>query len=137
MVNNVVKFSILVIGLIIFAGGTVHGQLLGTACEPYGSISIKGEPAADNLPVVAYINGVEFARCLTLGGQYALLIVRDNPDTQEKEGWAANDIITVKVNGTEAGPSFTADEGRVRHDLSILTLSIRLDTWGKIKALFK
>lgn len=137
MGSNLFKFSILVIGLIILTGGAAHGQLLGTACEPYGSISIKGEPAADNLPVVAYIDGQEFARSLTLGGQYALLIARDNPDTQEKEGWAEDDIITIKVNGTEAGPSITAEQGRVRHDLTILTLSIKLDTWGKIKALFK
>jgi hypothetical protein len=112
-------------------------DLLGTACEPYGSISIHGEPAADNLPVVAYINGVEFGRCLTLGGQYQLYIAKDNLETPEKDGWDTGDIIMIKISGNLANPSLTAIPGRSRVDLSVNTLSVRLDTWGKIKALFK
>lgn len=132
-----VKIFLLIAVIFVLLPAIAQGQLLGTACEPYGSISIKGEPAADNLPVIAYINSQEFARCQTLGGQYALVIARDNPDTREKEGWAEDDVVIIKINGTEAGPSFAAEQGRVRHDLSVTVLSIRLDTWGKIKALFK
>ncbi len=114
-----------------------YGQLLGTACEPYGSISIKGEPAADNIPVVAYIDNQEMASCLTVGGQYSLIIVKDDPDTPEKEGWVEGDVIEIMVNGTMANPSFAASAGRMRIDLTLNSLSVRLDTWGKIKALFR
>jgi hypothetical protein len=124
---------------ILLANVAVFGQveLLGTACEPYGSISIHGEPAADNLPVVAYINGVEFGRCLTLGGQYQLFIAKDNIETPDKDGWDSGDIILIKISGNLANPSLNASPGRTRVDLAVNTLSVRLDTWGKIKALFK
>ena len=130
--------TLIFIAAFIAIGAVVsNAQILTTSCEPYGSVSISGEPAADNLPVVAYINGQEHAKCFTVGGQYSLVIVRDNPDTGEKEGWAEGDIILIKINGTEATPSLLAQMGRIRLDLSITTLSVKLDTWGKIKALFK
>lgn len=124
--------------IFILLGTTVsYCQLLGTACEPYGSISIRGEPAADNMPVVAYIDNHEMASCLTIGGQYSLVIAKDNPDTPEKDGWAEGDIIMIMVNSTIANPSFAASAGRMRIDLTLNSLGVRLDTWGKIKALFK
>ena len=89
------------------------------------------------MPVVAYINGLEFARCMTHGGQYSLYIEKDNPDTPEKEGWADGDNIVIHGNSYEANPTFPASAGRVRKDLSINTLDVQLNTWGKIKALFK
>lgn len=130
-------FGILSFILVINVAAFAQVDLLGTACEPYGSISIHNEPAADNLPVVAYINGVEFARCLTLGGQYQLYIPKDNTDTPEKDGWDYGDIIIIKISGNQANPSLAASPGRSRVDLAVNTLSVRLDTWGKIKALFK
>ncbi|NLI16535.1 MAG: hypothetical protein GX409_09650 [candidate division Zixibacteria bacterium] len=132
-----IRFGIALFTLIISAAAFAQVDLLGTACEPYGSVSIHNEPAADNLLVVAYINGVEFARCLTLGGQYQLYIPKDNQDTPEKDGWNYGDIIIIKINGNQANPSVAASPGRSRVDLSVNTLSVRLDTWGKIKALFR
>ena len=137
MFNGVLKNLLLVTLLTVLMSGVSYGQLLGTACEPYGSISISGEPAADNLPVVAYISGQEFARCLTIGGQYSLFIPIDDADTPEKEGWADGDRIEISVNGTAASPSFYAQQGRIRQDIILTALNVRLDTWGKIKALFK
>jgi hypothetical protein len=128
-----VSFFVLIISVAAFA----QLDLLGTASEPYGSIAIRNVPAADNLPVVAYINGAEFGRCLTLGGQYQLYIAKDNPDTPAKDGWEAGDVIVIKVGGNPANPSLAAAPGRSRVDLTVNTLSVRLDTWGKIKALFK
>ncbi len=134
---NVKNISVAFLLLTILAAGAVAQELLGTACEPYGSVTMRGEPAADNLPVVAYIDGVEMARGATLGGQYLLLIPKDNPETTEKDGWAEGDVIIIKVNGNHANPAFAAVAGRIRVDLSISALDVRLDTWGKIKALFK
>jgi hypothetical protein len=128
-----VIFFVLTFSLIAFA----QTDLLGTAFEPYGSVSIHSEPAADNLLLIAYIDGVEMARCQTLGGQYQLFIMKDDPDTQQKEGWATGDVIVVKVNGSQANPSLAAAPGRTRIDLVVSALSVRMDTWGKIKALFK
>ena len=131
--------KILVILLVIMTGlvPVAFTQTLGTDCEPYGSISQKGQPVENNLPVVAYINNQPMARCLTNGGQYSLVIPLDNPDTPEKDGWSAGDIITIRVNGSETYPSLTASPGRIRHDLQVSTLDVQLDTWGKIKALFQ
>ncbi len=137
MANGTLKIWVLVAIAVLASSAVSNGQLLGTACEPYGSISISGEPATDNLPVVGYINGFEFARCQTDNGQYSLFIPMDNPDTPEKEGWSGGDKIDIKVNGTLASPSFYAQAGRIRQDFTITALSIKLDTWGKIKALFK
>ena len=135
--RTTVSFAIIIGFWAIFSATSTQAQLLGTACEPYGSVTIRNEPATDNLPVVAFIEGVEMARCLTLGGQYLLSIAKDNPETPSKEGWAAGDIIAIRVNGNLANPSFAASSGRARVDLLVSALSIRLDTWGKIKALFK
>jgi hypothetical protein len=137
MGKNTFKTLILIGGIFILMSFAARAQVLGTACEPYGSISISDEPAADNLPVVAYIDGEEFARCLTLGGQYSLIVPMDNPDTAEKDGWEEGDNILIKVNGSETAPLIEAQQGRIRHDIVIHTLSVRLDTWGKIKALFR
>jgi len=137
MVKGTLKISALAFMLVLASSTVSNGQLLGTACEPYGSIAISGEPATDNLAVIGYINGQEYDRCLTLGGQYSLLIPMDDPDTPEKEGWSSGDKIDIKVNGTLASPSFYAQAGRIRQDFAITALSIKLDTWGKIKALFK
>jgi len=137
MCNTQFKIFVQVLLFVLISAVLSYGQLLGTACEPYGSISIKDEPAVDNLPVIAYINGQEMARCMTSGGQYSLYIIQDDPETPEKEGWSDGDIIVIHVNGVEANPSFPAQMGRVRKDLNVSTLDVRLDTWGKIKALFK
>jgi hypothetical protein len=131
------KIAISVALFIISLSVLSQAQLLGTACEPYGSVTIRNEPAADNLPVIAYINNIEVARCQTLGGQYLLSIAKDNPDTPERDGWVAGDVISIRINGTLANPSLAASPGRVIVDLTVSTLSVRLDTWGKIKALFK
>jgi hypothetical protein len=132
--------KITIIGVACFAvliTALASAQLLGTACEPYGSVTVRNEPASDNIPVVAYINGQEVSRCQTLGGQYLLSITKDDPDTPEKDGWVAGDIIIIRVNGNVANPSLAAAPGRLRLDLVVGTLDVRLDTWGKIKALFK
>ena len=137
MINGTLKIVAFGFLLVLVSSAVSYGQLLGTACEPYGSIAISGEPATGNLPVIGYINSQEVARCLTKDGQYYLSIPMDNPDTPEKEGWSSGDRIDVKVNGTLASPSFYAQAGRIRQDFAITALSIKLDTWGKIKALFK
>jgi hypothetical protein len=137
MSNRQVKILVQALMLVLLSVVASYGQLLGTACEPYGSVSIRNEPAADNVPVVAFIDGREVARCLTYGGQYSLFIALDDPDTPEKEGWADGDNIVIQVSGIEAYPSFKAQQGRIRVDLTVNTLGIKLDTWGKIKALFK
>ena len=137
MCKSTLKILIQISILILFSAAASYGQLLGTACEPYGSVSIKNEPAADNVPVVAFINNSEIARCLTQDGQYSLFIAKDNPDTPEKDGWVEGENIVIKINGIEANPSFEAQSGRIRIDLSVNTSGIKLDTWGKIKALFK
>jgi len=132
------KLIFLTLSIIIALTFSADAQfILSTDCEPYGSISIRNEPAADNLPVVAFINGSEVASCLTNGGQYSMIIPMDDPETPEVDGWQAGNNIVIKISGIEATPSFSAQSGRLRKDLSITTLDVTLDTWGKIKALFK
>ncbi len=66
-----------------------------------------------------------------------MAIPKDDPATAKKEGWAEGDIITIKVGGYTALPSFKAFAGSQRRDLRVPTLGVELSTWGKIKALFK
>ncbi len=110
---------------------------LGTACEPYGSVTIKGVPAADGMLVIAYVGDIELERGETEAGQYSLYIDLDDPDTPQREGYQPGDIISIRVNGNPAGPAFEAFAGRFRRDIEVTTLDIRLETWGRIKALFR
>ena len=112
-------------------------QELTWYCRPYGTIEYRGDLAPDGLEVVAFIEGEEFASCLTKDGGYSLLIPKDDPITSKTEGWSEGDIITIKVNGFLANPRFPAFEGMQQKNLSVSTLDVKLTTWGKIKALFR
>jgi hypothetical protein len=117
---------------------TAHSQEpLSVACEPYGSVTINGAPASDNMLVIAYVGDIELARTSTEGGQYSLLIDLDDPDTPQREGYQPGDIINIRVNGNPATPAFEAFAGRHRRDIEVVSLGVRLETWGRIKALFK
>lgn len=112
-------------------------QPLSVACEPYGSVTINGSPASDNMIVIAYVDDIELIRGVIEGGQYSLLINLDDPDTPQREGYQPGDIINIRINGNPATPAFEAFAGRQRRDIEVVTLGIRLETWGRIKALFK
>jgi hypothetical protein len=130
--------SLLSLLLALFLAHPALAQVdLGTACEPYGSVTIDGQPAANNLLVVAYVGDIELARTLTQGGQYSLFIPKDDLDTPQREGYRDGEVITIRVNGSSAVPAFEAFAGRQRRDVEVTSLSIRTETWGRIKALFK
>jgi hypothetical protein len=112
-------------------------QPLSVACEPYGSVTINGSPASDNMLVIAYVGDIELARTSTEGGQYSLMINLDDPNTPQREGYQPGDIINVRINGNPATPAFEAFAGSHRRDLEVITLGVTLETWGRIKALFK
>jgi hypothetical protein len=120
---------------ILLAISTAYA-LLGE-CQPYGDIIYNDRPVEDGLSVQALIGDRVYARSTTAGGGYSIVIPQDNRDTPEKDGWAAGDLITIKINDRVATPVFEAFVGCQRHDLRITTLGVKLDTWGKIKALFK
>ena len=134
-----------IFGLIILAGFLSAAipdiadaqEPLSVNCEPYGSVTINGSPATDNMLVIAYVGDVELARTTTTGGQYSLIIGLDNPDTPQREGYQPGDIINMRVNGNPANPAFEAFAGRHRRDLEVISLGITIETWGRIKALFK
>jgi hypothetical protein len=77
------------------------------------------------------------ARTHTYNGLYSLYIPKDDDNTPNRDGYRDGDVISIRVNGTPASPSFEAFAGRQRRDLSMSSLAIRLETWGRIKALFK
>ncbi len=127
-----------ILAILLLPASAVWAQVtLGTACEPYGSITIEGQPAANNLVVIAYVGEIELARTHTYNGLYSLYIPKDDEGTPARDGYRDGDVITIRVNGTPASPSFEAFAGRQRRDLSMSSLAIRLETWGRIKALFK
>jgi hypothetical protein len=110
---------------------------LSVNCEPYGSVTINGSPATDNMLVIAYVGDIELARTSTEGGQYSLLIGLDDPGTPQREGYQPGDILNIRVNGNPASPAFEAFAGRHRRDLEVISLGVTIETWGRIKALFK
>jgi len=136
MVNRRIIAVTFILGALSVPAALAQGTL-GTACEPYGSVSIKGEPAADGMLVIAYVGDIELARGQTEGGQYSLYIDLDDPDTPQREGYQPGDIISIRVNGNPAGPAFEAFAGRLRRDIEVTTLDIQLETWGRIKGLFR
>jgi hypothetical protein len=125
--------------LILFLGLSTFSLAQESAwfCRPYGTIEYRGDLAPDELKVSAFIEEQEFASCLTKGGEYNLLIPKDDPATSKREGWSEGDIITVKVNGFLANPRFKAFAGAQKINLYVSTLDVKLTTWGKIKALFR
>ncbi len=122
---------------VFLLGGWATAQEFAWYCRPYGSINYRGDLAPDGLKVTAFIKGKEFASSQTKDGQYSLAIPKDDLATSKKEGWAEGDIITIKVGGFSAVPSFKAFAGSKIEDLRVPTLDVKLTTWGKIKALFK
>jgi len=135
MANSLRLVALLIIPLL---SGPAWGQTeLGTACEPYGSVIIEGQPAPNNLLVVAFVGDIELARTHTQGGQYSLYIPKDDPSTPQREGYRDGEIITVRVNGNPAVPAFEAFAGRQRRDIEVTSLAVHTETWGRIKALFK
>lgn len=137
MVNRKVIVLVFILVALLVSPALAQGPPLGTACEPYGSVTIKGVPAADGMLVIAYVGDIELARDQTEAGQYSLYIDLDDPDTPQREGYQPGDIISIRVNGNPAGPAFEAFAGRFRRDIEVTTLDIRLETWGRIKALFR
>ena len=131
---NRIPLTVCLIGALAAIAGA---QQTGTACEPYGSVTIKGDPADDNMTVVAYVGEVELARTLTTGGQYSLYIEADNVDTPQRDGYRVGDIIIIRVNGELANPAFEAFTGLQRRDIEVITLDIQFESWGRIKALFR
>ena len=117
--------------------GLAAAQEFAWYCRPYGTINYRGDLAPDGLKVTALIGGEEFASSETKNGEYSLAIPKDDPATAKKEGWAEEDIITIKVGGFSAVPSFKAFSGTKEQDLRVPTLDVKPTTWGKIKALFK
>ncbi len=136
MVNKGIIVLAFILAALLVSPALAQG-IVGTACEPYGSVTIKGEPAADGMLVIAYVGDIELARGHTEGGQYSLYIDLDDPDTPQREGYQPGDIINIRVNGNPAGPAFEAFAGRLRRDIEVTTLDIQLETWGRIKALFR
>lgn len=108
-----------------------------SSCQPYGTVTIHGGPAPDSTAVVATINGVVYARGYTQGGNYVLLIAKDDSQTPQKEGWESGDLVFISVNGNLAYPSFEAFAGAQQKDLTVAAAAVKLTTWGKIKAIFK
>jgi hypothetical protein len=129
--------AIMLFVAIFVVGASAQNIELGTACEPYGSVTIESQPASNNLVVIAYVGDIELARCHTANGQYSLFIPRDDLETPQREGYRDGEIITIRVNGNPTNPAFEAFAGRQRRDLEVSTLAIRLETWGRIKALFR
>ncbi len=110
---------------------------MGTACEPYGSVTISGSPAQDNMVVIAYVGDTELARTATSGGQYSFFIPLDDSGTPQRDGYRQGDIISIRINGNAATPAFEAFAGRQRRDVEVSPSEVRLETWGRIKALFR
>jgi len=132
------KFWLMLGAIIIAFSGIASAQVIsGVACEPYGSVTFNGEPAPDGMLVIAYVGDIELARTTTDGGQYSLYIDADDPETPQRDGYIEGDIINVRVNGNSVDIAFEVFSGSQRRDLVVLTSGIRLETWGRIKALFK
>jgi len=125
------------LALALLLGISIGAQEFAWYCRPYGSINYRGDTPPDGLKVVAIIEEKEFASAKTQDGEYNLAIPKDDPATSKKEGWAEGDVITIKVGGFNAVPSFKAFPGSKRVDLYVPALDVKLTTWGKIKALFK
>jgi hypothetical protein len=118
-------------------GGWAIAQEFAWYCRPYGTIDYRGDLVSKGLKVEAFIGGEMLASGETGEGKYSLAIPKDDPATAKKEGWAEGDIITIKVDGLTAVPSFKAFSGSEEKNLRVPTLDVSTTTWGKIKALFK
>ncbi len=132
------KCGLFVLFLVLFVGlGLLFARSPGTPCQPYGWVEFRGERAPDGYKVEALIGDTRFAETEAKNGKYTLMIPADDRDTPAKEGWSEGDRITLKVDGYNALPTFEAFEGSRNYDVFVPSLDVRLNTWGRIKALFK
>jgi hypothetical protein len=127
----------LILFFLIPAAGS-FGQSGNSPCQPSGTVKYKSASVPDGCEVKALIQGKEYDLTKVVNGRYSLSIPADDPSTLEKEGWAENDYITLKVVGYSGGTLFSAKSGNVPVDINLTTMGVlNLTTWGKIKALFK
>ena len=133
--RSIVLVAVGILGTVIYSA-VLTFAVIGE-CQPYGDVIFDGHSIDDGLQVKAFIGEAVMATGTTAGGGYSIAIPPDNLETPDKEGWAPGDMVTIQIDGRIATPSFEAFLGSERHDLRIATLDVKLDTWGKIKALFK
>jgi hypothetical protein len=127
----------LILFFLIPAAGS-FGQSGNSLCQPFGTVKYKSTSVPDGCEVKALIQGKEYASTKVKDGEYSLSIPADDPSTLEKEGWATDDYITLKVAGYSGGTLFQAKSGNLPVDINLTTMgALNLTTWGKIKALFK
>lgn len=116
------------------------GQASDLPCQPFGTVKYKSTPVPDGCEVKALIQGKEYAQTKVEDGRYSLSIPADDPSTSEKEGWAEDEYVTLKVEGYSGATLFKASSDNLRPEVNInlTTMGVlNLTTWGKIKALFK
>jgi len=131
---------ITILVIVILLGGISEAFFFGTVCLVSGTISIHDQPAAKDLPVIAYIGADLVAQSTTKeDGKFELSIPQYDPESPDVKGYqSSSDIIQVKLNGRDAKPTFSPLKQNIKINLNIeQTLDVRLSTWGKIKALFK
>lgn len=123
----------LVLGLAFALGaGNVAAAPPGMPNAFYGSVTIDGTPAIDDITVTAHIGDLSWSTT-TSGGQYGyspqFIIPLNDPATPQKDGGVNGDEIIFKVNGTlattdPASPILFETGGVDQVDLSIGEISL-------------
>jgi len=112
--------KIKVITCCILLVATLAAGFIKVQCLPqvphrfWGYVTVAGEPAPDGTLVAAKIAGITYASTTTINGTYgyatAFNVPADDPDTPEKEGGQAGDIIQFYVAGRYAA-NYTFEYG--------------------------
>ena len=129
----------LVLGLAFALGaGNVAAAPPGMPHAFYGSVTIDGTPATDDIPVSAHIGDLSWSTT-TSGGQYGyspqFIILLDDPETPQKDGGVNGDEIIFKIDGTPAttdpaGPILFETGGVDEVNLSIGAVGLLAEAGG-------
>lgn len=112
----------------------------GDDCTISGNLQINGQNAPAGSLVEAYIDDEKIVSTRTIqAGKYEITIPKYDPADPSQKGYhSENDVVLIKVDNRKAEPTFNPAPGAMKINLNVNTsLSVKLTTWGKIKALFK
>lgn len=140
MIMKLARIVAIMLAVLLIGTTAARALFFANVCMVTGTIQYHGHSAEKGLPIAAFIGEDKVSESQTLdNGAFELRIPEYDSSKPDIKGYRSPyDVISVKLDGKTARPTFTPSNENLKVDLRVeSTLDVKLSTWGKIKALFK
>jgi hypothetical protein len=140
MFTKFARIVVVMLFVLLVVVPTTRAFFFANVCIVTGTIQYHGHSADKGLPIAAFIGDDKVSESQTSdNGTFELRIPEYDSSKPDIKGYRSPyDVISVKLDGKTARPTFTPSNENLKVDLRVeSTLDVKLSTWGKIKALFK